>query len=131
MLDLLGHETLAQEETLVLEPSCGDGQMLEVIVERLYTALLPKCEGNKERALAEACYKFYAIEIDPAMVEACRRRIYDAFCREAETCNFEALCSYLLMNLVNRQIACQDFFEFIKRMPPSEPAEGYQRELFT
>lgn len=126
MLDLLDPALLAEEEAKFFEPSCGDGQMLDVIVERLYQAMLAANGGDKERALACACVRWFAIEIDSTLVEACRQRLYDALWAKARECDKDKLCQWLLAWLVHQRIACKDFFEFMKEtteptLPWDEP----------
>ena len=115
MLDLLDQSVLADEEANFFEPSCGNGQMLEVIVDRLYQAMLSANGGDRERALAATCVRFYAIEIDPAMVRDARRRIYDVLWNMAKDCDMRLLCQWFIAWLVHQRIECKDFFEFMKQ----------------
>lgn len=115
MLDLLDPAVLANEEAIFFEPSCGNGQMLEVIVDRLYQAMLSTNGGDRERALAAAAVRWYAIEIDPALVAEAKQRLYDVFLAKAHDCDKEKLCRWLLAWLVHQRIECKDFFEFMQQ----------------
>lgn len=88
MLDLLYKDRptlLSDWETFIFEPSCGDGEMLIVIIERIYKALLEKY-NDPERSFCETLFKFYAIELDEELVPKARMRIYEwaqkTACRE-------------------------------------------------
>ena len=76
MLDMVGGERLSDHETFFFEPTCGDGQMLLVMVERIYKALLNKYQDH-EKAFCETLFKFYASELDEVLVPKARMRIYE------------------------------------------------------
>jgi hypothetical protein len=123
MLDLLPPESFADDEQNFLEPCCGNGQMLEVLVERIYAAMLAK-HGEKERALADLCFRFHAIELDEALVVACRSRIFQMLWAMAQDCNRETLCRYLLERLVQHSIECRDFFTFMDELNAVSAVRG-------
>lgn len=76
MIDMLDQSLLSDHETFFFEPTCGDGAMLVVIVDRIFNELLKKY-GDKTQALADTLFKFYAIELDAELVPKARKRIYD------------------------------------------------------
>lgn len=115
MLDLLNQDDLASEGVTFFEPSCGDGQMLEVIFERVYEALVKK-HGCKERALAGAMLKFYAIDLDPEMVIRARFRIYEKFKTMAIGLDEAELLNHLIAHIVVDKIEIKDFFETMDQL---------------
>ena len=48
LIDMLDQNLLSDYETFFFEPTCGDGAMLVVIVERIFNELLKKYK-NKEK----------------------------------------------------------------------------------
>lgn len=76
ILDLLGEDRLEDPNTFFFEPTCGDGQMLEVIVERSYQALM-RVYGDHNKAFTETLFKFYATELDESLVPKARMRIWE------------------------------------------------------
>lgn len=112
MIDLMNPENLSSDETLFFEPSCGDGQMLEVIIERIYLALCQKYNGNKERAFAETLLKFYAADIDPEMVGLARERIFNKAKDVLESdFNSSDFAQHLIAHVLINKIVVRDFFE--------------------
>lgn len=114
MLDLMDQNLLCDDNTIFFEPSCGDGAMLIVIVDRLHAALLKKYKGDKEKTLADLCFKFYAIEIDSELVIACRMRIFDFLKEKLKELNKDVFSSYVLARIMQDKIECRDFFKFMK-----------------
>lgn len=76
MLDLIGESTLESPDSFYFEPTCGDGQMLIVMVERIYKALF-RVYQDHEKAFCETLFKFYATELDESLVPKARMRIYE------------------------------------------------------
>lgn len=76
MLDLIGENTLESPDSFYFEPTCGNGQMLIVIVERIYKALF-RVYQDHEKAFCETLFKFYATELDENLVPKARMRIYE------------------------------------------------------
>lgn len=112
MIDLMNPEDLSSEETLFFEPSCGDGQMLEVIIERIYLALCQKYNGNRERALAETLLKFYAVDLDPEMVGLARERIFKkATSISNQEFNLFDFSQHLIAHVLMDKIEVRNFFE--------------------
>lgn len=114
MLDMLDQACFSDENICFLEPSCGDGQMLIVIIERIYAALMQKYdgeEGGKEKALVNTCWKFYAIDIDPDMVVKCRMRMFKFFMEKARSCDQDLLIQYLIGRQMRSKIECKDFLK--------------------
>lgn len=119
MMDLLrangsGDERLADDETFFFEPSVGDGQMLIVILDRVHGALLKRYKGDKEKALADLCFKFYAIDLCAEMVVACRLRLFEYFKKNLNEVNKEVFSSYVLARILHEKIEHKDFFKFMK-----------------
>ena len=112
LIDMLDQNLLSDYETFFFEPTCGDGAMLVVIVERIFNELLKKYK-NKEMALADTLFKFYAIELDITLVPKARKRIYDWATSkiDRELTNFE---SYLIAHSLQQSIENRDFFETMK-----------------
>lgn len=113
MLDLLDPSCFLEESTYFLEPSCGDGQMLQCIVERIYTARLTVHAGNTEMALADTLTKFYAIDLDGEMVKKARHRIYE-WAKGKVNRELSPLEMYLIARMLQRSIEQKDFFELAK-----------------
>jgi hypothetical protein len=113
MVDMLDQDWLSADETFFFEPSCGDGQMLIVIIERMFTALLAKYDGDQDKAMAETLHKFYAIELDETLVPAARTRIWKWSTQklERELTYFE---QYMIAQSLRQSVECRDFFETIK-----------------
>jgi hypothetical protein len=111
MIDLLDQKLLSDHETFFFEPSCGDGSMLVVIVERIYQSFLQKYQ-DKQKALADTLFKFYAIEIDPELVPKARMKIFQWAAEKLgrELSEFE---SYLIAHQLQSSIECKDFFDVV------------------
>lgn len=122
MIDLLDQAMLSDHETFFFEPSCGDGEMLVVIVERIYKELLKK-HGDKEQALADTLFKFYAIELDDTLVPKARTRIYE-WAKEKIGRDMSSLEMYLIARSLQQSVECRDFFEVMKGPLYSPGARG-------
>ncbi len=113
MLDLLGDEHWTRDDTYLLEPTCGDGAMLVVGLERIYT-VREKLNKSKNRALAETLLMFEAVELDPEMVIKCRHRIFDwVMSKLIEVDEFTQL---LIASVLKDKIHHADFFEYMKAL---------------
>lgn len=81
MLDLVKQET-ERIESRFLEPACGDGNFLTVILERKL-AVVEKRYGKSqldfERNAVLAVSSVYGIDILPDNVRDCRRRLFEVF----------------------------------------------------
>jgi hypothetical protein len=81
MLDLVAQET-ERIDSRFLEPACGDGNFLTVILERKL-AVVEKRYGRSqldfERYAVLAVSSIYGIDILPDNVLACRRRLFAIF----------------------------------------------------
>jgi hypothetical protein len=81
MLDLVKQET-ERIDSRFLEPACGDGNFLAVILERKL-AIVEKRYGKSqldfERYAVLAVSSIYGIDILPDNVRDCRRRLFEIF----------------------------------------------------
>jgi len=81
MLDLVKQET-ERIDSRFLEPACGDGNFLTVILERKL-AIVEKRYGKSqpdfERYAVLAVSSMYGIDILPDNVRDCRRRLFEIF----------------------------------------------------
>lgn len=81
MLDLVKQET-ERIDSRFLEPACGDGNFLTVILERKL-AVVEKRYGKSqldfERNAVLAVSSIYGIDILPDNVRECRRRLFEIF----------------------------------------------------
>src|ERR1700752_1553981 len=81
MLDLVKQET-DRIDSRFLEPACGDGNFLTVILERKL-AIVEKRYGKSqldfERYAVLAVSSMYGIDILPDNVRDCRRRLFEIF----------------------------------------------------
>ena len=81
MLDLVKQET-ERIDSRFLEPACGDGNFLTVILERKL-AVVEKRYGKSqldfERYAVLAVSSIYGIDILPDNVRDCRRRLFEIF----------------------------------------------------
>ncbi len=121
MLDMLDQDDFAKEETLYFEPSCGNGEMLIVIIKRVYNKLLEKYDGEKEKALADCMFKFYAIELDEKLVVEARIKIFNYFIEQFDDeMDFNLLCQFIISRLIFEKIQCKDFFDFMGTKSPTK-----------
>lgn len=128
MIDMLDQSILSDHETFFFEPTCGDGEMLVVIVERIFNELEKKYE-DKTKALADTLFKFYAIELDAELVPLARKRIYDwaASKIDRELSQFEM---YLIAHSLQQSIENRDFFEAMEHpIDASSGAKAISRKL--
>lgn len=124
MLDLLednNSEIWKNETTYLFEPCCGDGEMLIVCLQRIYNKLLEKNIGNREKSLAECCFKFYAIELDKEMVIKARIKIYEFIEEKSKDLDLSSFISYILAYLLQEKIENKDFFEIMKTRFEGKP----------
>jgi len=93
MLDLVKQET-ERIESRFLEPACGNGNFLTVILERKLAVVerrYDKSQLDFERYAVLAVSSIYGIDILPDNVGDCRRRLFDIF-DENYTRLFMAAC---------------------------------------
>lgn len=110
MLDMLDQEHFQAEDTFFFEPSCGDGGMLVVILERIYKALLSK-HHDMPKAIAETLHKFYAIELDVEMVQKCRVNVWNWVLEKlGDKPDFKLLCDFLIANQIKDAVEHNNFF---------------------
>lgn len=128
MIDMLDQNLLSDHDTFFFEPSCGDGAMLVVIVDRIFNELFKKY-GDKTQALADTLFKFYAIELDAELVPKARKRIYDWAVSKIER-ELSELEMYLIARSLQQSIENRDFFEAINH-PINAPsgAKAISRKL--
>ena len=127
MIDLLDQGKLSAHETFFFEPSCGDGSMLVVMVERIFQELLKKY-GDRDQALADTLFKFYAIELDPELVPKARMRIYEWASNKAER-ELSPLEMYLIARSLQQSVENRDFFEVMKGSLESAGLRGIERSI--
>jgi hypothetical protein len=81
MLDLVKHET-ERVDSRFLEPACGNGNFLAVILERKL-AVVERRYGRSqldfERNAVSAVASLYGIDILPDNVSQCKERLFDIF----------------------------------------------------
>jgi hypothetical protein len=128
MIDMLDQNLLSDHETFFFEPTCGDGTMLVVIVERIFVELEKKY-NDKTKALADTLFKFYAIEFDAELVPHARKRIYDWAVSKIDR-ELSELEMYLIAHSLQQSIENRDFFEAMKH-PIDAPsgAKAISRKL--
>ncbi len=81
MLDLVKQET-ERIDSRFLEPACGDGNFLTVILERKLAVVekrYSKSQLDFERYAVLAVSSIYGIDILPDNVRECRRRLFEIF----------------------------------------------------
>src|SRR5580704_10476261 len=81
MLDLVKQET-ERIDSRFLEPACGDGNFLTVILERKLAVVgkrYGKSQLDFERYAVLAVSSIYGIDILPDNVRDCRRRLFEVF----------------------------------------------------
>ncbi len=81
MLDLVKQET-ERIDSRFLEPACGDGNFLSVILERKLAVVerrYGKSQLDFERNAVLAVSSIYGIDILPDNVRDCRRRLFEVF----------------------------------------------------
>ena len=108
MLDLLGEGNLSDHNTFFFEPTCGNGEMLIVIIERIFNSLLIKYDGDKAKALCETMFKFYATELDESLVPVARMRVFNFFSEKYNGLDASTVCSYLLAHQIQQSIEHRD-----------------------
>lgn len=113
MIDLIDQDLLSDHETFFFEPSCGDGSMLVVIVERIYQSLMVKYANDKDKALTDTLHKFYAIELDPELVPKARMKIWKWAVSKLgrELSLFE---QYMIAHGLQQSIENRDFFRVME-----------------
>src|SRR5262245_14606222 len=81
MLDLVKQET-DRIESRFLEPACGNGNFLTVVLERKLNVVekrYRKSQLDFERYAVLAVSSIYGIDILPDNVRACRQRLFEIF----------------------------------------------------
>lgn len=110
MLDLLDQDVFQAEESFFFEPSCGDGAILIQILDRIFESLLKK-HAVREKALAETLHKFFAVELDEAMVIKCRANVWEwVNTKMAEGVDQSKLVDFLVANQIRDAIEHNNFF---------------------
>jgi hypothetical protein len=115
MLDMLDQSYFSDPEYFFFEPTCGEGDMLIVILERIYNHLLIK-HGDVVKAISETIFKFYATELDESLVPIARMKIFDFVVKimGRDLSDFE---KYLIALQLAQAIECRDVLKILK--PPS------------
>lgn len=114
MLDFLDQKDFQDENTYFFEPSCGNGEMLVVLLERIFEKLLTKY-NDENQALVDTLFKFYAIDLDKNLVVECRSKIYKWIMKKIEKSpDHEIINKYLIARILNAKIEHKDFFEVMK-----------------
>ena len=127
MLDLLGEEALEDPNTFFFEPTCGDGQMLVVIIERTYHALM-RVYQNHNKAFTETLFKFYATELDETLVPKARMRIWEWAVQKAGRPLSEMESSLIALQLA-QAIECRDALkDSIPNIDPSPSMRALKRK---
>ncbi|MEM7073402.1 MAG: SAM-dependent DNA methyltransferase, partial [Pseudomonadota bacterium] len=86
MVDLVGHEA-DRLDSRFLEPACGDGNFLAVILTRKLAVaerLARLAPANFARLAIQAVTSLYGVEIQQGHVEACRKRLLAIVAERAE-----------------------------------------------
>jgi len=81
MIDLVKQET-KRVDSRFLEPACGDGNFLSVVLERKLTVVekrYGKSQLDFERYAVLTISSIYGIDILPDNVRDCRKRLYEIF----------------------------------------------------
>lgn len=123
MLDMLDKDTFAKDDTYFFEPTVGKGDMLVVIIDRIFKSLLKKysdCKDGEafEKALAETCVKFFAVEIDESLAIQCRINAYKNLISKAEkkdNFDYKKFSWYLIARVVQEKIVIDDFFQYMEK----------------
>lgn len=110
MIDMLEDSILINDEYFFFEPSCGDGQMLVVILERIFNAMLSKYKNDKEKSLADTLHRFYAIELDPELVPKARMRIFD-WSKSKLSRSLNEFEQYMIARSLQETIENKNFFD--------------------
>lgn len=127
MLDLLDQDKFSADDTFFFEPTCGDGQILIPMLDRIYGALLKK-HGCPNKTLAETLHKFYAIELDEELVKACRINVWSWIADKiGENPDYKLLCDYLLANQLRDSIEHNNFFIVMDEAKDSSIARKIKR----
>lgn len=120
LLNLVDDAKFADPDTYFLEPTCGKGDILLPMLDRIYNALIEKYE-DPEKALATTLYKFIAVEIDPELVINARWRVLEwtySKIQSVERFSLECFVQYILAENIAARIQCKDFFEFMGTKRP-------------
>lgn len=128
MLDLLDQEQFCAEDTFFFEPTCGNGEILIPMLDRIYGALLKKY-GCPLKTLAETIHKFYAIELDKELVKECRINVWSWVTDKAgENPDYKLLCDYLVANQIIDTIEHNDFFVVMREASDGAIARKSKRK---
>ena len=106
MLDLVDESIWSNPSSCFLEPSCGNGNFVVVIVQRKLDS------GSTTR---QALLTTFGVDIAPDNVEACRVRLKESFIDTSVGLDKEELCSIVLNNVV-----CCDFLSDSTRVDSLE-----------
>jgi|TARA_Y100000034_G_C6908623_1_gene422486 hypothetical protein len=119
MLDMLDQDVFTSQESYFFEPSCGDGQMLVVLLDRIFEALFKKYDSDPDKALADTLHKFFAIELDETLVAKARMRVYEWAVAKLDRSPTE-LEAYLIARAIQQNLECEDFFNIFGK-PERQP----------
>ena len=119
MVDLLDQESLSSDETFFFEPTCGDGSLLVVLVDRIFNEML-KRHKDRSRALSDTLFKFYAVELDEELVPQAREKIYNWALSKLKR-ELTGLEKYLIAQSIRQSVEHRDFFEVMEH-PIDAPA---------
>ena len=119
MLDLVHDESFNIESTF-LEPACGDGNFLAVILSRKLTIVSEKygkCIPDYEKYSIVAISSIYGVDIMQDNVEECIQRLhgifctfYDKACKKKTSGRIKAVALFIL----HRNILCGDALTMLK-----------------
>lgn len=115
-LDHLDPAHIADWTTVFFVRGCGDGQIVERLVDQIFPARLTARNGDVAQALVETLSKVYAIEPDAALVGRAKRRMYvwaeRTWAERTTSVYLSPLEMHLLARVVHRMIEEKDPADF-------------------
>ena len=119
MLDLVKDESFNIESTF-LEPACGDGNFLEVILRRKLDTVkskYSKCLPDYEKYAIVAISSLYGVDILEDNVAACIERLHSVFCKEYKSVckkNAQERIQVVAHYILTKNILCGDALTLLK-----------------
>ncbi len=101
MLDTIPKSVYENIESTFLEPSCGNGNFLAVILKRKFARCKDIADGLK------SLNSIFGVEIQQDNVEECRERLLDMFKRHFPNAN--ELAVNVAKKFLKTHIICDDF----------------------
>jgi len=117
MLNLLGSDAFRNKDNIFFEPSCGNGDILVEIIERVFYENIEKTK-KFNFSLVESVFCFFAVELDFELCKEARRKVFNIIILKVLKLTQEEKDEFIktfLAKIISERIKCDNFFDVMDR----------------